>query len=71
MNAVKEMVLERLAAVDDDRLANTAEVELFCSGFQRLFQYFDVVSHYCYQPYGSVSDADIGKLEIAVNRLAS
>jgi hypothetical protein len=42
---------------------------LFCSGFQRLFQYFDVVSHYCYQPYGSQSDGDIAKLKLGVDRL--
>ena len=75
MHAVKDIVLEHLAAeaaeggADTSRLANTAEVELFCSGFERLFQYFDVVSHYCYQPYGSQSDGDIAKLQVAVDRL--
>jgi len=75
MHAVKDIVLEHLAAeaaeggADTSRLANTAEVELFCSGFERLFQYFDVVSHYCYQPYGSQSDGDIAKLELGVDRL--
>jgi hypothetical protein len=44
-------------------------VVLFCSGFKRLFQYFDVVSHYCYQPYGSLTDDDIARLQVAVDRL--
>jgi len=67
--AIKDVVLEYLAEADDARLADKAEVELFCSGFCRLFQYFDVVSHYCYQPYGSQSDGDIAKLQVAVDRL--
>jgi hypothetical protein len=36
-----------------------------------LFQYFDVVSHYCYQPYGSLSDGDIAKLQVAEDRLVA
>jgi hypothetical protein len=67
--AIKDVILEYLAEADDTRLADKAEVELFCSGFCRLFQYFDVVSHYCYQPYGSQSDGDIAKLQVAVDRL--
>ena len=39
--------------------ANAAEIELFCSGFKRLFQYMDLMSHYSYQPYGSMTDCDI------------
>jgi len=74
MDAIKAMLLEYLAdlpAEEKAKLADEAEVDLFCSGFQRLFQYFDVVSHYCYQPYGSLSDAGIAKLEIAVDRLVA
>jgi hypothetical protein len=72
MNAVKEIVLEHiteLPAEEKSKRANEAEVVLFTSGFCRLFQYFDVVSHYCYQPYGSLTDADIQRLQIAVDRL--
>jgi hypothetical protein len=71
MGAVKETVLEYLAEAEGDtsRLADEAEVALFTSGFCRLFQYFDVVSHYCYQPFGSLTDSDLAKLELSVNRL--
>jgi hypothetical protein len=72
MNAVKEIVLEHiteLPAEEKAKRADETEVDLFCSAFQRLFQYFDVVSHYCYQPYGSLSDRDLVKLELGVDRL--
>jgi cell division protein FtsB len=72
MNAVKEIVLEHIAdlpAEEKAKRADQAEVELFCSAFQRLFQYFDVVSHYCYQPFGSLTDSDLAKLQVAVDRL--
>jgi hypothetical protein len=74
MHAVKDIVLEHLAAeaergADVSHLADEAEVALFCTGFQRLFQYFDVVSHYCYRPFGSLTDNDLVKLELGVDRL--
>jgi hypothetical protein len=75
MHAVKEIMLEHLAELPAQikaKRADEAEVTLFCSGFQRLFQYFDVVSHYCYQPYGSITDcqvADIKKLGGFMDRL--
>jgi len=74
MAAIKDLLTEHLAelpAEEKRRLANEAEVSLFCNGFKRLFQYFDVVSHYCYQPYGTLTDGNggIGRLQVAVNRL--
>jgi hypothetical protein len=72
MAAIKDLLLEYLAglpAEEKARLADESEVELFCNGFKRLFQYFDVISHYCYQPYGTLADGDIAKLQVAVDRL--
>jgi len=74
MAAIKDLLLEYLAELPAEekargRLADAAEVEQFCRGFERLFQYFDVVSHHCYQPFGSLTDSDIGKLQVAVDRL--
>lgn len=43
---------------DKEHRADAEEIGNFCGGFRRLFQYMDVISHYCYQPYGSLSDAD-------------
>jgi len=44
---------QRAAGCDDD------EVTKYCEAFKRLFQYFDVLSHYCYQPYGSITDSEM------------
>jgi hypothetical protein len=74
MGAVKDVLTEYLNGLPAEerstkKRADEAEVVLFTSGFCRLFQYFDVVSHYCYQPYGTLSDGDIAKLQVAVDRL--
>ena len=37
------------------------EIKKYCAAFKRLLQYFNLLSHYCYQPYGSMNDADIVK----------
>jgi hypothetical protein len=49
-----------------------SEIIKYCEAFKRLFQYFDVLSSYCYQPYGSVSDTeltDIRKVAGLLDRL--
>jgi hypothetical protein len=73
MAVVKEIVTEYLNGLPtgerSNKLADEGEVALFTNGFCRLFQYFDVVSHFCYQPFGSLSDSDLAKLQVAVDRL--
>jgi hypothetical protein len=72
MHAVKDVLTEYLnglPAEEKAKRADDTEVELFCSGFERLFQYFDVVSHHCYQPFGTLTDSDLAKLQVAVDRL--
>jgi len=44
---------QRAAGCDDD------EVLKYCEAFKRLFQYFDLLSHFCYQPYGSITDSEM------------
>jgi hypothetical protein len=64
MADIKSMLLQHLngLSAEDGRqtCATPSEINLCCSGFERLFQYFDVISHYCYQPYGSMSITDVG-----------
>jgi hypothetical protein len=48
------------------------EITKYCKAFTRLFQYFDLLSSYCYQPYGSITDiqmVDIRKLGIFIDNL--
>ena len=69
MEDIKSILVAHLGQLPDDekeRRADQAEVELFCAGFTRLFQYMDLISHYCYQPYGSMSDADVENSEKAI-----
>ena len=49
--------------------ADEHEIELFLSAFKRLFQYMDLLSHFCYQPMGSMTDDDVHMAEKTV-RLA-
>ena len=75
MAMVKAMLLEYLdeLSVEDDleRRATVGEVDRFCRAFERLFQYFDVLSHKCYQPYGSLTDEDIADTKLCVNQMTN
>ena len=69
---VKELLLQhRAAAVVSARacIASAEEIELFCNGFQHIFQHMDLLSHYCYQSYGSLSDQDLTDAKTCVCRL--
>ena len=74
MERIKTMLLEHLNGIEDpeDRIrrATAEEVDLFLNGFERLFQYMDVIVHYGYQPFGSMSDSDVSKAQEAI-RLAT
>ena len=71
MAAVESLLLtvpraQRAAGCSDE------EVKRYCQAFKRLFQYFDLLSSYCYQPYGSISNeemVDIKNLGLYLDRL--
>ena len=54
---------DRAPGCDDD------EINERCAAFKRLFQYFDILSHYCYQPYGTLTDQEIVNIKILVPRM--
>lgn len=35
------------------------EINQYCDAFTRLLQYMDVLAHFCYQPYGSITDSEM------------
>jgi hypothetical protein len=35
------------------------EIHRYCGAFKRLFQYFDILSHYCYQPMGTITNDEM------------
>ena len=60
--SVKAMLLEYLGAqtqLERARKADAAEVDLMLGSYERLFQYMDALSHFAYQPYGSLTDSDL------------
>jgi len=42
-----------------ERAADDDEIRKYCRAYKRLFQYFDALIHYCHQPFGTLSDADM------------
>ena len=73
MDDIKSILTEHLNGLsNEDKVmrANATEIELFCSGFKRLFQYMDLISHYSYQPFGSMTDGDLQDSTTAI-KLAS
>ena len=60
--AVKDILISYLEELEPDERVGKAskqEIDLFLGGFQRLFQYVDLISHFGYQPFGSLSDEDL------------
>ena len=46
------------------------EVSKSCYAFKRLFQYMDALSHFCYQPYGTITDGQMKQIrEVLLPRL--
>jgi hypothetical protein len=70
MMEVKDILLKHrdsLGPEEKSRRASCQEIEVYCRGFERLFQYMDLISHYCYQPYGSMTDADVQDAKRAID----
>ena len=71
--AIKQMVDEYIDIIPLDEREGKAdrnEVDMFQGAFQRLFQYMDLLSHYAYQPAGSLTDDDLSDAAKAVNLAA-
>ena len=51
--------LSTLSQAERNERADKEELDKYCGGFECLFQYMDSISHFCYQPFGSMSDEDI------------
>jgi hypothetical protein len=69
MARLEEMLLEHLdslPAEERSKRSSIEEVGLFVMGFQRLLQYMDLIAHYCYQPFGSMSDSDVEDAKNAI-----
>ena len=74
LDAVKALLVTHLAtmsAEEKEKRANIEEINLFIRAFQRLFQYMDVMSHYCYQPMGSLTDKDLAAVDRCVFNAAT
>lgn len=66
MNSVSQLLIEQVSSLPADQQnsrADCAEIKLFTSAFKRLFQYMDILSHYCYQPMASLLDDDLRDAE--------
>ena len=62
MARMKQMTLEFLSTLSENERrerADEKELDLYLGAFQRLLQYIDMLSHYCYQEYGSMTDSDV------------
>ena len=75
MDDIQALLLE---IPQEDRAADDYEIVRYCYAFQRLFQYFDLLIHFCQQSFGTLSDADmtdvrdlVGKLDRLWRRLFS
>lgn len=73
LSRIKEMLLQGISGgvseEERSQLATVEEIELFCNGFECIFQHMDLLSHYCYQPYGSLTDGDLTDAKTCVGRL--
>ena len=45
------------------------EIRKYCGAYTRLFQYMDLLSHYCYQPYGTLSNDEIKDVFLLVEKM--
>ena len=62
MDALESLFLEYVQDLSPDERkgrANVDEIKLFMTAFKRLFQYMDLLSHFCYQSMNSMSDEDL------------
>ena len=69
MARIKPVFIEFLSTLspsEGNERADKDELDLYCGGFQRLFQYMDLISHFCYQPFGSMSDADVNSAKLCI-----
>jgi len=69
MTRVKQLLVSFLSTLSDDERrtrASVSEIQLFTGAFKRMFQYMDVMSHYAYQPLGSLTDEDVCLVERCV-----
>jgi hypothetical protein len=74
MKRIKDLLLAHILSLppaERVKVATPEEVELHCAGFARLFQYMDLIAHYCYQPYGSMTDADVNDAKRAIKLATS
>jgi len=66
MARVRDLLLafiDSLPEAEQKKRAQPNEIRLFTSAFERVFQCMDVMSHYGYQPMGSLSDNDLISVE--------
>jgi hypothetical protein len=69
MKRIKALLLAHIHSLppaEQVKVATPEEVERYCAGFERLFQYMDLIAHYCYQPYGSMTNADVEDAKKAI-----
>jgi soluble cytochrome b562 len=74
MAAVEDILLAHLnslGAEERAKRANEAEVKLFCKGFQYIFQHMDLLSHFAYQPAGTLTDVNMVDVQKCVDRLTA
>ena len=66
MNDIQQLLL---GVPLNDRAADNEEISKYCKAFKRLFQYFDLLIHYCQQPFGKLTDADMKDVRSLVGKL--
>ena len=45
------------------------EINKYCRAFKRMFQYMDVLSHSCYQPFGTITDSELVNINALVVKM--
>ncbi|CAB9523753.1 expressed unknown protein [Seminavis robusta] len=70
---VMDSIVELLQQIPQEKRArgcDDAEIQKYCNGFKRILQYMGILSHYSYQPYGTITDSEMASIrDVLVPRL--
>jgi len=68
MDSIQQLLLD-IPPEDRSDGCDDAEIQRYCAAYKRLFKYFDALVHYCHQPFGTLTDANMTELRRLVGML--